>query len=214
MKKIVKTFEKFNRPELIDGLDLVDKMSVDDFMSKLIDDDLDVSGKVFRLVDYTPQPDKWEKEIRMGINPDTGEAEEMEVYVPVSKQMMFKSPFVIFPGRVHMVKKYFYTVGGETKRYTGKNPEKKGLVENSYIVFSGLSISALTEAMSQEDFYNVLEKAFEGSSEPSLMTRASKCTRNYIGYNFESVLVYEIEDLDTAIEAIYEEVSDTPWTLD
>ena len=35
MKKIVKTFEKFNRPELIDGLDLVDKMSVDDFMSNV-----------------------------------------------------------------------------------------------------------------------------------------------------------------------------------
>lgn len=211
MKKVVKTFEKFARPELIDGLELVDSMSVDDFMSKIIDNDLDLEGKIFRLVDYTPQPDRWVQEIRMGINPDTGEAEEMVMYVPESKVMMFKSPFVIFPGNVHMVRKWFYTIGGITKRYTGKFPEKKKAVEESYIVFSGLSVSAMTEYLSPDDFYNVLDTIFEGTTEEEIKSRAAKCTRNYIGYNFKSVLVYEIEDLDTAVEAIYEEVTNTPW---
>lgn len=214
MKKVVKTFEKFTRPELIDGLELVGTMSADDFMSKIIDNDLDLDGKIFRLVDYTPKPDRWIKEVRTGINPETGEVEEMEMYIPESKVMMFKSPFVIFPGNVHMVTRWFHTIGGVTKRYTGKSPEKKKAVEESYIVFSGLSVSAMSDFLSSDDFYNVLDTIFEGTTEEEMKRKAAKCTRNYIGYNFKSVLIYEIEDLDTAVEAIYEEVTNTPWDRD
>lgn len=212
MKKIIKTFEKFTRPDLIDGLELVGKMDVNDFMSHLADNDLDTKGKVFRLVEYTPQPDRWLRQVKVVTNPDTGKEERMEVLVPDSRQPMFKSPFVIFPGNFYVVSRYFIKTGADAwKRYTGKFPEKKGAVEQSVTMFNAVSISAMSNAFLEDEFVHVLETIFDGTTNPETKTKVSKCTRNYTGYNFDSVLIYEIDDPEDAAIGIAEEVYETPW---
>lgn len=214
--KHIKLFEEFDRPEELDGFRLVGKMTTEEFMNKLKTRSLMRKNYVYRLMEYIPNSElSWDVSgsIAMPIRKD-------KKAVAVNGNNMYLSPFIAYPKPYERELKtcYFYLdEDGNYSRYKGTSEKRKlQMIEKAIDVFCGISFSAFignrsSEAISDTDFIklsNLVEDIFDNEKRHSSWISS---TRNYLGYNFSGVLVYEITNPTDAVDTIIYECENTVY---
>lgn len=214
MKKYIKLFEDFDRNENLEGLKLVKKISTDDFMNKLKTNSLDKGNYVYRLINYKPNSIiEWRKSGEMMKPITKGDKKSIEVI----DNNMYTSPFIIYPRPFNFNEFYFIkNDDGTYTRYNGKSEKKKKLCEVSKIsVLSAFSLSAFvgnrTDGIDLSDteymkLVSLIENVFDNEKRHNSWIQSN---RNYIGYIFDEVFVYEITDPEAAADTIIDECDAT-----
>lgn len=216
MKKYIKLFEEFNRPEDLIGFNLVKKISTENFMEMLRNKSFEPKNYVYRLINYRPRTDlKWTMTGEMMRPIVKGDKKA----VAVEGNNMYTSPFVVYPKSIKKANYVFMkNEDGTYSRYTGKSKKKLELCVNADVVaFSGLSFSAFfgnrTDGVeiSDTDFMKLVSLLTDVFDNEKRHDSWIKSTRNYTGYIFDEVYVYEITDPEEAAETIIEECDATKY---
>lgn len=214
MKKYVKLYEEFSRPEDLEGFSLVKKISTENFMAMIRNKTIEHKNYVYRLINYRPRTElKWEMHDEMMIPIVDGDKKA----VSVEGNNMYSSPFIVYPKSLKKGNYVFQkNEDGTYSRYTGKS--KKVLetcIMSDVTVFSGISFSAFFGnrttgvEISDTDFMKLvtlLTEVFDNEKRHESWVRS---TRNYTGYIFDEVYVYEVIDPEEAAETIIEECEAT-----
>ena len=222
--------EDFDRSEEIEGLNLVEKITTEDFMEAVKNGTID-NSYIYRLVDYQPKPDKWVY--------DTSEPHEVfrPVYVhhttylrgrgggkfsywkaenmPMTdvdidwkgkkfSQSMFASPFIIYPSNFREIEDYYIKNGPYYLKYGKLKQKSEKVVKGNHIGFKALSVSSLIKHMNELELDDELDLnvLLSEDNEKQLGVSLKRFGRNYIGYDFAEVLVYEVVNSNAAIGSI------------
>lgn len=216
MKKYVKLFEEFSRPEDLIGFNLVKKISTDKFMEMLRNKTFEPKNYVYRLINYRPRTElKWEVSGEMMKPIVKGDKKA----VAVEGNNMYTSPFVVYPKSIKKANYLFIkNEDGTYSRYTGKSKKKLELCVGADIVaFSGISFSAFfgnrTDGVeiSDNDFMKLVSLLTDVFDNEKRHDSWVKSTRNYTGYIFDEVYVYEVTDPEEAAETLIEECDATKY---
>lgn len=216
MKKYIKLFEEFNRPENLIGFNLVKKISTEKFMEMLRNKSFEPKNYVYRLINYTPRTElKWSMSGEMMRPIVKGDKKA----VSVKGNNMYVSPFVVYPKSIKKTNYVFMkNEDGTYSRYTGRSQKKLKLCINADVVaFSGFSLSVYfgnrTDGIETSDtefmkLVGLLTDVFDNEKRHKSWIES---TRNYTGYIFDEVYVYEITDPEEAAETIIEECDATKY---
>lgn len=215
MEKYVKLFEEFNRSEELEGFNFVKKISTDDFMKMLRTASFEPKNYVYRLINYKPN-----SEVTWVISDEMMKpiVKRDKKSVKVVGNNMYNSPFVVYPKS--LIKKNYMFVQdeatGEYVRYKGKSKKvMETCTMGDVATFCGISFSAFFgnrtggETITDSDYMKLVALLTDVFDNEKRHESWIKSTRNYTGYIFDEVYVYEITDPEVAVDTLIEECDAT-----
>lgn len=215
MEKYVKLFEEFDRSEELEGFNFVKKIPTDEFMKMLRNASFEPKNYVYRLINYRPNSEvTWVMSGEIMRPIVKGDKKSVKVV----GNNMYNSPFVVYPKSL-IKRNYLFTkdeATGEYVRYMGKS---KKIAETCTMAdvaaFRGISFSAFFgnrtdgATISDSDYMKLVALLTDVFDNEKRHDSWIKSTRNYTGYIFDEVYVYEITDPEIAVDTLIEECDAT-----